>query len=71
MAESSVNQLALEQIPGENLLRPAAGDRIEVAGRELIWQEVTLTENVLDFNRATGIPSEECAGYAAAPDPIG
>ena len=66
IAASSVNQPALEQIPGENLLRPAAGDRVQVAGRELIWQEVTLTDNVLDFNRSTGVPSEDCAGYAVS-----
>ena len=59
-------QAALEQIPGESRLRPQAGDRVRVEGQELIWREVTLTDYVIDFNRAVGSPNERCVGYAVS-----
>ncbi len=67
-------RMALEQIPGESLLRPKAGDSVRVDGLDLIWQKVTLTDYVIDFNRVIGSPHENCVGYAVsylrAPDTV-
>ncbi|MCI0533642.1 MAG: protein kinase [Verrucomicrobiales bacterium] len=38
-----------EQVVGERLLRPRAGERIQTGGSNLVWQPVELDDYVIDF----------------------
>ncbi len=62
--KDSVKALDLQQIPGEALLRPRAGDRVEINGKTLLWQEHHSPEAQIDFATLYGPPSEYRLAYA-------
>ena len=39
-----------EQIKDEAALRPKAGDKVKIRGKELTWQNITAATNYFDFN---------------------
>ncbi len=53
-----------EQIMGEATLRPRAGDKVKVGGKELTWQNITASTNYFDFTAMVKTLNDREAGYA-------
>src|SRR5262245_48141123 len=49
-AQTCADALLKEQITGEAALRPRAGDKLMIDGKELTWRTVTASTNYFDFN---------------------
>ncbi len=62
--ESSTRALDRQQLPDEASLRPRPGDRVPIAGGELVWREHHSDSAVLDFNAVLGRVTERCVAYA-------
>lgn len=62
----AVRALQEEQIVAEGQLRPRAGDRIVVAGTNLVWRAIDLPDYLIDFNKLAGATTEWSAAYAVA-----
>ena len=62
--QSGADALDKEQLPGEAKLRPKAGDRVKVGGKDLVWKEHTCPEHLLDFNALLGAETEDSVAYA-------
>ena len=52
-----------EQIKNEGALRPKAGDKLTVNGKELTWTAITATTNHLDFNATLKTLNDRAMGY--------
>lgn len=52
-----------EQLKGEAALKPKAGDRVPLQGRELTWKPITATTNFFDFNAILESQNDRAAGY--------
>ena len=61
--ETCAEALLKEQIPNEAALRPKAGDKVKVAGKELVWQNVTAATHYFDFNETLKSINDHVAGY--------
>jgi hypothetical protein len=61
--ETCAEALLKDQIPNESALRPKAGDKVKVAGKELAWQSVTAATNYFDFNEVLKSINDHVAGY--------
>lgn len=61
--ESCADALLKDQIPNEAALRPAAGDKVKVGGKELTWRNVTAATNYFDFNETLKSINDHVAGY--------
>lgn len=55
--------LLAEQLKGEAALKPKAGDRVPVQGRELTWKPITAATNFVDFNALLGSQNDRAAGF--------
>jgi len=55
-----------EQIKDEAALRPKAGDKVKLRGKELTWQNITATTNYFDFNAILKTVNDHAAGYMVA-----
>jgi hypothetical protein len=55
-----------ERVKGEANLKPEAGDRLDVDGKDLTWKECTAKDQILDFNGLLGKRTENSVGYAVA-----
>ena len=64
--ETCAEALLKDQIPNEAALRPKAGDKVKVSGKELTWRNVTATTNYFDFNEALKSINDHAAGYMVA-----
>jgi hypothetical protein len=53
-----------QQIRDEAALRPKAGDKVTVGGKELTWQNITAVTNHFDFNAVLKTVNDRAAGYA-------
>jgi hypothetical protein len=62
--ENGAQALDREQLPEEARLRPRAGERVRVGGRELPWRGHRSPEEGLNFNAVLGRVTEHSAGYA-------
>jgi hypothetical protein len=62
--ESGTDALFKEQIKDEAALRPKAGDKVTVRGKELAWQNITAATNYFDFNAVLKTVNDHAAGYA-------
>jgi hypothetical protein len=56
--------LDIEQIKGEGLLRPKAGETVLIAGKELKWRPVVLDDYLISFDNILGRPAEHSVAYA-------
>ena len=54
------------QIPDEGRLKPKAGDKVTVGGKELTWKKVKATDYFLDLNAICNAQTEKTVGYAVA-----
>ena len=61
--ETCAEALLKDQIPNESALRPRAGDKVKVSGKELTWRNVTAATNYFDFNDALKSINDHVAGY--------
>lgn len=52
-----------EQIKNEGALRPKAGDKLTVNGKELTWTAITAPTNHLDFNATLKTLNDRAMGY--------
>lgn len=64
-AESCTDALFRQQIKDEAALRPKAGDKLKLGGKELTWQSVTAATNFFDFNATLKTLNDHAAGYIA------
>lgn len=53
-----------EQIRNESALKPKAGDKATVRGKELTWTAITASTNYFDFNAALKGTHDRAMGYA-------
>jgi hypothetical protein len=61
--ETCAEALLKEQIKDEAALRPKAGDKLKVGGKELTWQNITADTNYFDFNAVLKTINDHAAGY--------
>jgi hypothetical protein len=54
------------QIPDEGQLKPKAGDKVTVRGKELTWKKVKATDYFLDLNAICNAETEKTVAYAVA-----
>ena len=66
LAEGETGSEAIfkEQIKDEATLRPKAGDKLKVGGKELAWKNITAPTNYFDFAASVKTLGEKEAGYA-------
>ena len=55
-----------EPVKGEANLKPEAGDKLDVDGKDLTWRECPAKDQILDFNGLLGKRTENSVGYAVA-----
>jgi hypothetical protein len=61
--ETCAEALLKNQIKDEAELRPKAGDKVKVAGKELVWQNIIASTNYFDFNEVLKSINDHAAGY--------
>lgn len=61
--ETCAEALLKEQIKNEAALRPKAGDKVKVRGKELTWQHIKAATNFFDFNTVLKSMNDHVAGY--------
>lgn len=61
--ETCADALFKDQIPNEAALRPQAGDKIKVGGKELVWRTISASTNYVDFNETLRSSNDHVAGY--------
>ena len=61
--ETCAEALLTEQVPNESALRPKAGDKVKIGGKELMWRNVTASTNYFDFNETLKSINDHAAGY--------
>jgi hypothetical protein len=54
------------QLPDEGLVKPKAGDKVTVGGKELTWKKVKATDYFLDLNGILKEQTEKTVGYAVS-----
>src|SRR3989475_3783816 len=57
-------EIGKNQIADEGLLKPKAGDKVTVGGKELTWKRVKATDYFLDLNSILSQQTEKTVGYA-------
>lgn len=55
-----------DQVADEGLLKPKAGDKVTVAGKELAWKKIKATDYYFDLNAILNKDTEKTVGYAVA-----
>ena len=55
-----------EPVKAEANLKPEAGDKLDVDGKDLTWKECPAKDQILDFNGLLGKRTENSVGYAVA-----
>jgi hypothetical protein len=54
------------QLADEGLVKPKAGDKVTVDGKELTWKKVKATDSFLDLNTILNKDTEKTVGYAVS-----
>jgi hypothetical protein len=62
--ETGAEAIFRQQIRDESALRPKAGDKTQIRGKELTWKNVTAATNYFDFAASFQTLGEKEAGYA-------
>ena len=65
-SQEGAGALDEEPVKGEANLKPEAGDKLDVDGKDLTWKECPAKDQILDFNGLLGKRTENCVGYAVA-----
>lgn len=53
-----------DQLPEEGQLKPKAGDKVTVGGKELSWKQIKTTDYYFDLNAILNKDTEKTVGYA-------
>jgi hypothetical protein len=61
--ETCADALLKDTLPKESALRPKAGDKVSLGGKELTWRNVTASTNFFDFNETLKSINDHVAGY--------
>ena len=61
--EACADSILKEQIKDEAALRPKAGDKVKINGKELTWQNITAATNYFDFNAVLKRVTDHAAGF--------
>ena len=61
--ETCAEALLKEQLKDEAALRPKAGDKVRIGGRDLVWRNITASTNYFDFNEVLNSMNDHAAGY--------
>ena len=61
--ETCAEALLKEQIKDETTLRPKAGDKVRIGGKDLVWRNITAATNYFDFNATLNSINDHVAGY--------
>ncbi len=61
---SGADTIEKNQVPDEGSLKPKAGDKVTVDGKELTWKKVKATDYFLDLNGILNQQTEKTIGYA-------
>jgi hypothetical protein len=62
--QSGADALGKQQLKDEAKLQPKAGDKVKVAGKDLVWKAYKAKEHYFDFNDFLGGQTEDSVGYA-------
>ena len=62
-AESCADLIAKEQVKDEAALKPKAGDKTKIDGKELAWKNITAATNHFDFNAILKTENDHAAGF--------
>lgn len=62
-AETCADALLKEQVKDEATLRPQAGNKLMIAGKELTWRNITAPTNYFDFNAILNSADDHVAGF--------
>src|SRR5271156_4854916 len=52
--QTGANALEKDPVTGEANMKPGAGDKVDVGGKDLTWKECYAKEQILDFNDLLG-----------------
>ena len=61
--ETCAEALLKEQLKDEAALRPKAGDKVTIGGKDLVWRNITASTNYFDFNEVLKSMNDHAAGY--------
>ena len=61
--DTGADSILKEQIKDEAALRPKAGEKTKINGRELTWQSITASTNYFDFNAILKTVNDHAAGF--------
>ena len=61
--DTGADSILKEQITDEAALRPKAGDKIKISGKELVWQNIAASTNYFDFNAILKTINDHAAGF--------
>lgn len=60
---SGADEIDKKQVENESALKPKAGDKQKIAGREEAWKAIKAKEYNVDLNATIGTPNEDVVGY--------
>jgi hypothetical protein len=63
--QTAVDALAKEQVKDEANLRPEAGDKVQVRGKELVWGKYSTVDYYFNFNHFLEKQTDDSVGFAA------
>ena len=61
--ETCAEALLKDQLKDEATLRPKAGDKVRIGGKDLVWRNIIASTNYFDFNEVLKSMNDHAAGY--------
>ena len=61
--ETCAEALLKDQLKDEAALRPKAGEKVRIGGKDLVWRNITASTNYFDFNEVLKSMNDHAAGY--------
>ena len=60
---TGADEIDKKQVENEPALKPKAGDKQKISGREETWKAIKSKESTVDLNATIGTPNEDVVGY--------
>lgn len=65
--DSGAAEIGKQQIKDEAIMKPKAGDKVMIGGKEMVWKSHQTTDYFVDFGQFVGTgQTEDVVGYAVA-----
>ncbi|MGI8566360.1 MAG: hypothetical protein ACR2LZ_07755, partial [Pyrinomonadaceae bacterium] len=65
--DSGATEIGKQQIKDEAMIKPKAGDKVMIGGKEMVWKSHQTTDYFVDFGQfVAGGQTEDVVGYAVA-----